>query len=77
MGCWGQWVGADTCAVSGRGVSGSEGYIRFWAVVCQETCELWHSTAQNGDPWGPGRVPVWGAGLRWALGQAERMFCRV
>ncbi len=47
MGCWGQWVGADTCAVSGRGVSGSEGYIRFWAVVCQETRELWHSTAQN------------------------------
>ena len=32
----------------GRGVSGSEGYIRFWAVVCQETCELWHGTAQNG-----------------------------
>ena len=34
--------------VLGRGVSGSEGYIRFWAVVCQETCELWHGTAQNG-----------------------------
>ena len=96
VGCWGvagqrilQPRGLGAAAqgahpVLGRGVSGSEGYIRFWAVVCQETCELWHSTAQNGDPWGPGRVPVWGAGLGLgtargaeALGQAERMFCRV